>query len=73
MGLVDFEHLYNTIGFIGIYETMKKFGYVHVDEFGHTYYTEQASVLGKKIFETMREVADQFIKDMEADYHINTE
>ena len=26
-GLVDFEHLYNTVGFIGIYETMKKFGY----------------------------------------------
>jgi len=26
--LVDFEHLYNTIGFIGIYETMKRFGYV---------------------------------------------
>jgi len=25
-GLIDFEHLYNTIGFIGIYETMKKFG-----------------------------------------------
>ena len=28
LGLVDFEHLYNTIGFIGIYETMKSFGYV---------------------------------------------
>ena len=31
--LVDFEHLYNTIGFIGVYETMKKFGYTRVDEF----------------------------------------
>ena len=27
-GLVDFKHLYNTIGFTGIYETMKRFGYV---------------------------------------------
>lgn len=36
-GLIDFEHLYNTIGFIGIYETMKKFGYVTVDEFGNTF------------------------------------
>ena len=30
-GLIDFEHLYNTIGFIGIYETMKKFGYTRKD------------------------------------------
>lgn len=73
MGLVDFEHLYNTIGFIGVYETMKKFGYTKTDAFGNTYYTKEASLLGQKIFETMREVADQFIKDMGVDYHINTE
>ena len=71
--LVDFEHLYNTIGFIGVYETMKRFGYTRTDDFGNVYYTEDASRLGKKIFETMREVADQFIEDMGADYHINTE
>ena len=73
MKLVDFEHLYNTIGFIGIYETMKKFGYVRIDEFGNSFYTPEASSLGKKIFETMREVSDQFIEDVGADYHINTE
>ena len=72
-GLIDFEHLYNTIGFIGIYETMKKFGYTKKDSFGNTFYTEQASHFGKKIFETMREVADNFIKDYECDYQINTE
>ena len=72
-GLIDFEHLYNTIGFIGIYETMKKFGYTKKDSFGNTFYTEQASHFGKKIFETMREVADDFIKDYECDYQINTE
>lgn len=70
-GLVDFEHLYNTIGFIGIYETMKKFGYTHTDEFGNTFYSEAASNFGRKIFETMREVADEFKKDK--DYMINTE
>ena len=73
MGLVDFEHLYNTIGFIGVYETMKRFGHVRIDEFGNTFYTEDASRLGKLIFETMRAVADQFIEDVGADYHINTE
>ena len=72
-GLIDFEHLYNTIGFIGIYETMKKFGYTTKDEFGNTYYTEKASAFGEKIFKTMREVADAFIKEYECDYQINTE
>lgn len=71
--LVDFGHLYNTIGFIGIYETMKKFKYVETDEFDNTYYTEKASAFGEKIFKTMREVADDFIKENNCDYQINTE
>ena len=72
-GLVDFKHLYNTIGFIGIYETMKKFKYVEVDEHGDTYYTEKASAFGERIFKAMREVADEFIKENNCDYQINTE
>ena len=72
-GLVDFEHLYNTIGFIGIYETMKKFGYTKIDEFGNTFYTNEASSFGKKIFEVMRATADAFIQDIEANYLVNTE
>ena len=71
--LVDFEHLYNTIGFIGIYETMKKFGYIKIDEFGDTYYTKEASLFGEKIFKTMRRVSDEFIKKYNCDYQINTE
>ena len=72
-GLVDFPYLYNTIGFIGIYETMKNFGYTKVDELGDTYYTDKASNFGKKIFETMRKTADDFIKEYHCDYQINTE
>lgn len=72
-GLIDFEHLYNTIGFIGIYETMKKFGYIKKDEFDNTFYTEKASAFGEKIFNTMRDVADNFISDWVCDYQINTE
>ena len=70
-GLVDFDHLYNTIGFIGIYETMKKFGYTYIDEFGNTFYSDKASDFGRKIFETMKEVADEFKKGK--GYMINTE
>ncbi len=71
--LVDFEHLYNTIGFIGIYETMKKFGYTKTDEFGNVYYTDEAARFGKQIFDTMRKVADKFLEDNNCDYLINTE
>lgn len=71
LGIVDFEHLYNTIGFIGIYETMKKFNLIELDEFGNTYYKDEAYIFGQKIFQTMRSVADEFSKDK--DYQINTE
>lgn len=72
-GLVDFEHLYNTVGFIGIYETMKKFKYITTDEFNNTFYTDKASAFGKKIFQTMRETADIFIEENKCTYQINTE
>jgi len=70
-GLVDFEHLYNTIGIIGIYETMKKFGYTRVDEFGNTYYTEKADAFGKKIFDVIHRTKELFALDK--DYKINLE
>ena len=71
--LVDFEHLYNTVGFIGIYETMKKFGYVVYDELGNASYLPEAYDFGKKIFETMRQTMDEFIKREGVDYQINCE
>ena len=70
-GLVDFEHLYNTVGFIGIYETMKTFGYVRVDEFGNSFYTDRANEFGKKIFQVIHRTKDQFALDK--DYKINCE
>lgn len=72
-GLIDFEHLYNTIGFIGIYETMKKFGCTYQDKLGNTYYTQEAADFGEKIFKTIREVADNFLEENKYDYKINTE
>ena len=70
-GLVDFEHLYNTVGVIGIYETMKAFGYTREDEFGNVYYTEDADRFGKKIFEVLHRTKDQFALDK--NYKINCE
>lgn len=70
-GLVDFEHLYNTIGVIGIYETMKKFGYVYFDEFENAYYLKEADAFGKKIFDVIHETKNEFAADK--DYKINIE
>ena len=73
LGLVDFEHLYNTAGFIGIYESMKRFNFTYTDEFGNTYYKDEAYEFGKKIFEVIRAEADKFIEETGADYSINLE
>ena len=70
-GLIDFEHLYSTVGVNGIYETIKTFGYIYVDEVGNTHYTDEAYTLGKKIFETIRGCIDEFVKDK--NYKINVE
>lgn len=69
--LVDFEHLYNTIGFLGIYETMKTFGYITIDEFGNTFYTKEAEEFGKKIFDVIHSVKTEFMKTV--DYQVNCE
>ena len=70
-GLVDFEHLYNTVGIIGVYETMKTFGYVTMDEFGNSFYTKEADSFGKKIFDTIHKVKNKFQSGV--DYKINLE
>jgi ribonucleoside-triphosphate reductase len=70
-GLVDFEHLYNTIGIIGIYETMKKFGYTKEDNFGNIYYTSEADNFGRKIFEVLH--ATKKIFNIDKNYKINCE
>ena len=70
-GIVDFEHLYNTVGIIGIYETMKTFGYTREDELGNVYYTEKADAFGKRIFEMLHATKDAFAADK--NYKINVE
>lgn len=70
-GLIDFDHLYNTIGVLGIYETLRSFNYVTEDEFGNTFYTEQACSFAKKIFDVIHRTKEQFGLDKE--YKINLE
>ena len=70
-GLVDFEHLYSTVGVNGIYEAVKTFGYLKTDEFGNTYYTDDAYVLGRRIFNVIRNCIDNF--SLDKDYKFNIE
>lgn len=69
--LIHLKSQYNTIGIIGIYETLQKFGYVKKDEMGYAYYTDEGIEFGKKIFEAIHEVKDKFAEDK--DYSINIE
>lgn len=62
-GLIDINTQYNTIGIIGIYETMKFFNYIKIDELGNTYYTSQADAFGEKIFNVITSCKNDFIKD----------
>ena len=70
-GLIDISSQYNTTGVIGIYEVMKKFGYVTEDEFGNHYYTAEADAFGKKIFDVITRGKEQFALDK--DYKISIE
>ena len=69
--MIEMQYLYSSIGIMGIYETLKKFGYTKVDEFGNTYYTDEAFNFGKRIFKVIHNVKDMFLLDK--DYHINLE
>ena len=72
-GMIDFSSCYSTIGFIGVYETMKKFGYVYQDKLGNNYYNHQAEEFGKLIFDTIDEVIAQFKESANISYMINRE
>ena len=69
-GLVDFEHLYSTVGVNGIYEAIKTFGYIQTDEFGNTYYTEEAYSLGRRIFNVIKTCIDNFSLDKNYKFNI---
>ena len=70
-GLIDIKTQYSTIGVLGIYETMRSFDYTYQDEFGNTFYKPEAYEFGKKIFETIHALKEEFAADK--DYMINLE
>ncbi len=62
---------YNTIGIIGLYETLQKYGMTYRDEFGYTFYTDDGVEFAKEILATIRRTKDEFVVGKE--YMVNIE
>ena len=71
LGIINMKSQYNTIGIIGIYEALQKYGFTHQDELGYTYYTDKGIEFAKRILATLHDVKNEFSKDK--DYMINIE
>ena len=71
LGIINMKSQYNTIGIIGIYETLDKYGFVEKDQFGYTKYTDEGVEFAKAILKTIHEVKDEFKADK--NYMINIE
>ena len=73
LDIMHMDSQYNTIGVIGIYEVLQKYGMVQVDEFGNHSYTEQGLQFSKQLFDRIVEIKQQFRKDNNCNYKINIE
>ena len=59
-GGIEMDKQYCTVGILGLYETMEKFGYIETDEFGNKFYTEKGMDFAGKIFDVLNETKDSF-------------
>lgn len=68
-GGIEMEKQYNTVGILGLYETIEYFGFIKEDEFGNKSYTEEGIEFASKIFKTLNDVKDNFTNE----YSLNIE
>lgn len=59
-GGIEMDKQYCTVGILGLYETMEKFGYIDTDSFGNKFYTDSAIEFSEKIFDILNDVKDGF-------------
>jgi ribonucleoside-triphosphate reductase len=69
--VMSLKSQYMTIGILGIYEALQKFGYTYTDKLGNTFYSEKGIEFAKIILSTITEVKNEFVKDK--DYSVNIE
>jgi len=70
-GGMSLDHQYCTVGILGLYEVMDKFGYIKTNEFGLKSYSDEGIEFADKIFKIINEVKDNFTN--EKDYSMNIE
>ena len=70
-GGMSLDNQYCTVGILGLYEVVDKFGYIETDEFGNKSYSQAGIELADKIFKIINEVKDEFAADK--DYAFNIE
>ena len=59
-GGVEMDKQYCTVGILGLYETMEKFGYIETDEFGNKFYTDDGMEFAENIFNVLNDTKDNF-------------
>ena len=59
-GGIEMSKQYCTIGILGLYEVMDKFGYITTDEFGNKFYTDKGIEFSEKIFNVLNDIKDNF-------------
>ena len=69
--VMSMDSQYNTIGIIGVYEALQKFGFTYKDEFGNTFYSDEGVDFAKAVLKTITDVKNEFGTDK--DYSINIE
>ena len=70
-GGMSLENQYCTVGILGLYEVVDKFGYIDTDEFGNKFYSDKGIEFADKIFKIINDVKDEFTS--EKDYACNIE
>lgn len=68
-GGMEMDKQYSTVGILGLYETIDKFGYTTKDEFGNISYTDKGIEFASKIFDVINDVKDNFTNE----YSFNVE
>lgn len=72
-GLIDINTQYNTIGILGLYESVQTFGGTVIDEFGNTDYTPEGLQFAKDILAKINEYKEEFRDKEKCTYMINVE
>jgi len=73
LGIMHMESQYNTIGVIGVYEVLQKYGMIRKDEFGYSFYTDEGIAFAKELFDTIIATKEEFRAKYNRTYKINIE